>query len=296
MTKYPLLITLERHNCYQTYRLEYRQGKQLEQDCLTLGPSIAEQASAAGWLQGGIPVVQDQGQISHSSPCQILCKGHGGRVSPDSRWQWRLQPQQGWPPPFRLLEWDRHSGREDVIWEKPGWEILDLQLDPRAPGLYFAVQPPLGKRRLLHWNPLRRQLQCVMRHADFRPIEFTMAPDGASLAFVHQEDDQLYRLDLASPQLHQLSIPQLEVESQQGYRAYRTSPAYSPDGRRLFYCTAYLELCDLDLSNWGNVYCLPAQGGALRRLEMAELDDGCPINLCPPTAGAWLSRPLALAS
>lgn len=76
----------------------------------------------------------------------------------------------------------------------------------------------------------------------------------------------------------------------------RTSPAYSPDGRRLFYCTAYLELCDLDLSNWGNVYCLPAQGGALRRLEMAELDYGCPIKPVPAHGGSLVVAPVGLAS
>jgi hypothetical protein len=296
MTQYPMLITLEQNQSYRTCRLQYQAGTLVSEDRLGVLALVADQASAAGWLQGPVPLLQDQGRIRPHRDCQTLPQGHGGRLSPEGRWEWRIHPLQGWPPPFQLFERDRLNQRENTVWEKPGWEILDLQIDPNSPGVYFAVQPPLGPPQLLHWNPLRRKLQCVLRHVDFRPIEFAVAPDGQSLAFVHQSDDQLYRLDRVSHHLIQLSIPQLEGETQAGYRAYRTSPAYSPDGQRIFYCTAYLELSGLELNNWGHLYALPAQGGALMRLECPETEESCPINLRLPSPRVWKPAQLARAS
>ena len=295
MNHYPILMTLDGQAGYQTWQMEYHLGEQVDQDRLTLSQSVAERASANGWLRGLKPVVQDQGQIDPQSDCQVLCKGHGGRISVDGRYQWRLQPQTGWPAPFRLLERDGHTARESLIWEKPGWEILDLQLDPLGEGLYFAVQNPSRQHQLLFWSPKQRRIQKILAQADFVPIEFTVAPDGNSILFVHQVDDQLYRLDRVSGQLHQLSIPQLEFESQQGHRVYRTSPAFSPDGKRVFYCTTYLELCDLELAHWGNLYVLPERGGRLVRLEIDSPEEACPVNFITPTAALWSAAPLALA-
>ena len=297
MPHYPMLITIDRAEAgYQTLRLDYHQGEHLEQDKFSPGASVvAEGGSACGWLEGCTPVIQDQGQLQLNCPCHTLSKSHGGRVSADARWQWRLQPLTAWPAPYKVLETDRHTGKERVIWSQAGSEILDLQVDPQGHGLYFAVQPPLGKRQLLHWNPVRRKLECRLRLAEFQPIEFAVDPAGHSVVLVHQQDDQLYRLELASPHLSQLSIPQLEQESADGYRAYRSSPTFSPTGERIFYCTAYLDLQGLELTNWGNLYALPARGGALRRLgEPEALEQGCPVNLSLPTAAAWFSQSLQL--
>lgn len=269
MTTFPLLLTLDHADGYRTYRWDYRRGRRLEEDRLVSATLLAEGAPALGWLDGWKPTL---------SPAGPLC-----RHSPDGRWRWRLGPRRPWPAPCQLWETDLSAGeRERLVWNEAGWEICDLQLDPRGQGVYLAVRPPLGKRRLLHWNPRSQKATCVLSHADFQPLEFALYPDCQCLVFVHQRDDQVYRLDLASQQLYQLSIPQLEAESRDGYRVYRSSPAVSPDGLRVFYCTTYLELRDLELVHWGNLQVAPARGGALRRLPLEHLDDGCPVQICLP--------------
>lgn len=275
MNPFPLLLTLDFGEEYRVYRWHYRRGRKLDHDRLLSPTLVAASASAVGWSNVKEPVLQAQ-------DTDLLPAGRTCRRSPDGRWQWRLSPQCGWPAPDRL--WESQGGAERLVWHQPGCEILDLQADPRGNGVFLAVRSPMGEHQLLHWNPRAQKAICVLRHVDFRPLEFALTPDAGAVVFVHQQDDQLYRLDLAGQRLHQLSVPQLESESRNGYRVYRCSPAVSPDGERIFYCTAYLELRDLDLVNGGNLYVAPARGGGLRRLALEPFEgEACPVNVVPPT-------------
>lgn len=301
---YPVLITLEEANGPQAWRFDYQQKSRLEEDRWSGARQLALACSARGWLPDWQPLLLDHGGGQPQEPALVLPPGKAEKVAWDGLHSWRLEPRQGWPAPYQLVQRsfagspEMFSGpsQEKIVWERAGWEILDLCPEPEGPGVYFAVQPPIGERQLLHWNPLRRKSQCLLRHPDFDPLEFSLSPRGDSLVFVHQQDDQVYRLNFEGNSLHQISIPQLEMESQQGYRAYRCSPAFSPDARRIFYSTAYLEMCGLELCNWGNLYVAASQGGALRKISLDGVEEACILNVIPATgARQGATRPLTAA-
>lgn len=300
--QYPVLITLEEPSGPQAWRFDYQQMSRVEDDRWSQARQVAQACSAQGWLPDFQPLLLNQGDGQPQEKALMLPQGKAEKGSWDGAFCWRLEPRQGWPPPYQLVQRklsrgpESLSGPEQIVWERSGWEILDLCPEPAGPGLYFAVQPPIGERQLLYWNPIRRKTECIFRHRDFQPLEFSVSPRGESLVFVHQEDDQVYRLDYRSLSLHQLSIPQLEVENQQGYRAYRCSPTYSPDGQRVFYSTAYLEMCGLELCNWGNLYVAAVQGGYLRRISLDGLEEACILNVIPaPQAHNPSAWPLTAA-
>lgn len=287
MQTYPLLVTTdfqEGPSGIEVQQILVRQGQNLDEDQFTPMGKVSTRSNAVGWVAPQKPVLQRvSGPMRNTSKAALwVDSGKKSKVSADQRWHWSLSPQGAWPPPYQLVEVDRESGQQQVVWQDPSCEVVDLQIDPLGRGVYFVVSCRLGLARLMFWDCYLRQSFCRYRKSDFQPGEFAIHPDGKSLAYVHQEDDQIYRVDLAVRQQRPISEAELELEHHCGYRAYRTSPTFSPDGSRLFYCTAYLELSGMELINWGHLYLLSQEPGQLRRLELS----GCPLNVVAPTVGA----------
>ena len=226
------------------------------------------------------------------APVEYLQARQGARLSADGRWLWKPQPQAAWPAPYRIVQSDRRQSRPEVIWSRPDWEVLDLQLDPQGEGLFFAVRQQGGPGQLWHWCPNQRRSRLFVDNQDFHPIEFTVHPSGNGVAFVHQQDDQLYYHGFGSRFLRQISRPDQEEDHPTNQGVYRCSPAYSPDGKRLFYCTAFLEMQAGNLCNWGHLYVTAPRGRTLRHLPLD--DHGCPVNLVLPSPA--ISAALAIAS
>ena len=290
MKNLSLLLTLDQQeDHYNTYLLDYRLGSNLSRDGWGAPRLLASQSSACGWQSGGIPLLLGDGPAL--GPVQYLPARQGARLSTDSRWLWKPHPQAPWPAPHRIVEIDRHLQRPEVIWKREGWEILDLQLDHDGMGLYFAVRCPGERGQLWHWCPQRRQSQILVDNADFHPIEFAVHPSGAGMAFVDQNDDHVYYHPFGSNAMRRLSQPSREEESQDSHGVYRCSPAFSPDGSRLFYCTAYLEMQGGNLCNSGNLYVTSMMGGKLRQVDLGN--EGCPVNLCVPSQAVYTGMAIA---
>jgi len=291
MQTYPILVTTDLQEGVEVQQILVRQGEHLQDDQFTLLGRVATRSNAVGWVAPQKPVLQRVSGSTRSASKAALWVNPGGKskFSSDRRWQWSLAPQGAWPAPYQLLEVDQQSGQQQVVWQDPSCEIIDLQIDPLGRGVYFAVLCTLGLPRLMFWDCHQRQSQCRFRKADFQPGEFAVHPDGKALAYVHQDDDQIYWVDLASRQQRQVTQPELEIEHQWGYRAYRTSPTFGPDGTRLYYCTAYLELSGMELINWGHLYTLHTVTEQLRRMDL----NGCPLNVVAPSAGAMQKVVLA---
>lgn len=277
-TRFPLLLTLDRPDQgYEVYQVEYQVRARLEQDQVQPRPQlVARGAAGVGWSRTQQPQLRSHGRLQTLTECRLLPRT--GKANLDHTCFWRAHPLRAWPPPHQIRQ--TSHGQDSTIWSDSGSEVMEICPDPVGEGLYVAVKGRQGHPQLLHWDGTR--MRCLLRHPDFRPSEMAIAPDRLSLVFVHQEDDQLYRLDLRSRCLTQLSIPQLEWEQSEGFRAYRSSPSFSPDGSRVFFCTAYLEMRGMELMNWGNFYVLPSCGGALRRLELGPLSDLCPVAVAAP--------------
>lgn len=279
MQNLSILLTLDlQEEDYSTYLLNYHIGSGLSQDRWGSPRLLAPQCSACGWQSGGIPLLVGSGAAL--APAQFLPARQGARLSLDGRWLWKPHPQAPWPAPHRIVEFDQQSQRREVIWKREGWEILDLQLDPGGQGLYFAVRCPDERGQLWHWCPHQRKNRLFIDNADFHPIEFAIHPGGAGLAYVDQADDQVYYHQFGSNGIRRLSQPAREKETTDAPGVYRSSPAFSPDGSRLFYCTAFLEMEGGNLCNSGNLYVTAMQGGKLRQVK---LGDHCPVNLCLPS-------------
>ena len=290
MRNLPLLLTMDlQEDEYAAYLVNYHIGSSLSKDHWGPPRLLAPQSSACGWQAGGIPLLLGRG--SALEPAEFLPARAGARLSLDGRWLWKPHPQAAWPAPHRIVQIDRKLQRPEVIWSREGWEILDLQLDEEGRGLYFAVRCPDQRGQLWRWCPSRRESQVLVDHPEFYPIEFAVHPSGAGLAYVNQNDDQLYYHPFGSQAQRRLNQPQREEESSDAPGVYRCSPAFSPDGSRFFYCTAFLEMQGGQLCNSGNLYVTAMNGGKLRRIG---LGDHCPINLCLPSRQAYSS--LAIAS
>lgn len=287
---FPLLLTLDlQEDEYAAYLLNYQIGTSLARDRWDTPRLLARQASACGWQAGGVPLLLGSG--SALEPAEFLPARPGARLSLDGRWLWKPHPQTAWPAPQRIVQIDRKLQRTEVIWNREGWEILDLQLDEEGRGLYFAVRCPDQRGQLWRWCPHRRESQVLLDHPEFCPIEFAVHPSGAGLAYVDQKDDQVYYHPFGSQAQRRLSQPQREQETSEAPGAYRCSPAFSPDGSRFFYCTAFLEMQGGQLCNSGNLYVTSVAGGRIRRVG---LGDHCPVNLCLPSRQVYAS--LAIAS
>lgn len=294
MQTYPLLVTTDFQEGLagiEVHRILVRQAEKLYDDQFTALGKVATRSNAIGWVAPQKPILQRISGTARSASKTALWveSGRKSKVSADQRWHWSLSPQGAWPAPYQLVELDKQSGQQRVVWEDPSCEIVDLQVDPSGCGVYFVVDCTLGLPRLMFWDSHQQKSFCRYRKSDFQPGEFAVHPDGKTLAYVHQEDDQIYRVDLPTRRQRRVSEPELELEYHCGYRAYRTSPTFSPDGSRLFYCTAYLELSGMELINWGHLYILSEEQGQLRRLEL----NGCPLNVVAPNAGAMQQAVLA---
>lgn len=280
MRNLSLLLTLDQQDDqHSTYLLDYHIGSSLGRDRWGSPRLLARQSSACGWQAGGVPLLL--GREPAPLGVQILRERQGARLSSDGRWLWKPHPQAAWPAPHQIVQIDRRRKRREVIWERHDWEVLDLQLDGSGRAIYFAVRGPGDRGQLWTWCPARRTALLVLDSAAFHPIEFAVHPDGGGLAYVDQNDDQVYYLPFRSDQLRRLSQPSREQETQAAPGVYRCSPAFSPDGSRLFYCTAFLEMEGAWLCNSGNLYVTSMSGGKLRRVDLQ--DEGCPINLCLPS-------------
>lgn len=291
MKNLSLLITLDQQeDDYSTYLLDYQIGSSLGRDRWGSPRLLARQSSACGWQAGGIPLLIGPGPARPG--IQLLPARQGARLSTDGRWLWKPHPQAPWPAPQRIVQVDRGSMRPEVIWKREGWEVLDLQTDADGQGLYFAVSCPGQRGQLWHWCPLRRTNVLLIDSADFHPIEFSVHPSGAGLAYVDQNDDQIYYHPFGSGGIRRLSQPGREEENRNAPGVYRCSPAFSPDGSRLFYCTAFLEMDGPHLCNSGNLYVTSMLGSKLRQVGLE--DAGCPVNLCLP---CWpVYKGMAIAS
>lgn len=290
MKNLSLLLTLDQQeDHYSTYLLDYRIGSSLTRDNWDSPRLLASQSSACGWQSGGIPLLSGEGPAL--GPAHYLPARQGARLSTDARWLWKPHPQAPWPAPNRIVQIDRHLQRPEVLWKREGWEILDLQLDQDGLGLYYAVRSPGKRGQLWHWCPRRRKSQILVDNERFHPIEFAVHPSGASLAFVDQNDDQLYYHPFGTNDLRRLSQPYREEESRDSPGVYRCSPAFSPDGSRLFYCTAYLEMQAGSLCNSGNLYVTSLPCGQLRKVDLG--DEGCPVNLCTPSQAVYCGMAIA---
>jgi len=294
MRNLSILITLDQQEPdYNAFLLNYRIASNFADDQWGAPRLLARQATACGWQSGGVPLLLGRKPATPAAhPVAYLPGRQGSRLSVDGRWLWKPHPQAPWPAPHRILQIDRRHSSAEVVWDRDGWEILDLQLDPQGAGLYFAVRHPGGPGQLWHWCPRSRRATVLVDNSDFHPIEFALHPSGAGLAFVHQQDDQLYYHGFGSRFLRQLSQPNREQESPEGHGVYRCSPAYSADGTRIFYCTAFLEMQAGNLCNWGHLYVSPDAGGKLRHICLE--DEGCPVNLCLPSPAVQAG--LAIAS
>lgn len=313
MEHYPLLITLDGHsgplgspNQVQVYSTTYRQGTQLEEDQIDPLTPVARGCLGLGWAQGEIPLLQHIGrgqklppgiQYEINEAGILLGSGQKCRLSPCLNWRWSLHPQTSWPAPHQLLEFDFRQAQQRVVWSDPTAEIIDLQVDGPGSGCYLAVQSKLGWSRLIHWDATSGKSQCLFRHPDFRPGEFCISQAGDWLIYVHQEDDRLYHVNLKTRRQRSLPSAQPEIEQIDGRRAYRTSLSLSPDNRRLFYCTAYLELCGLELVNWGHLYVLDLLSGHLRPIELPTLEPACPLAVAsaPPPLVSLGAGPTSLS-
>ncbi|MBX3167471.1 MAG: hypothetical protein KF760_08660 [Candidatus Eremiobacteraeota bacterium] len=290
MKNLSLLLTLDQQEDeYNTYLLDYHSGASLGRDRWGTPRLLARQSSACGWQAGGIPLLIGRGPAP--TGVEFLPARQGARLSTDGRWLWKPHPQAPWPAPQRVVQIDRQLMRTEVIWKKEGWEVLDLQVDTDGQGLYFAVRCPGGCGQLWHWCPHRRTHQLLLDNADFHPIEFTVHPSRSGLAFVDQNDDQVYYYPFGGSGIRCLSQPRREQECQGSRGVYRCSPAFSPDGNRLFYCTAFLEMEGGSLCNSGNLYVTSMLEDKLRLVSLG--DEGCPINLCLPSWPVYSAMAIA---
>lgn len=290
MRSLPILLTLDQQeNDYHTYLLDYHLGSSLAQDRWGAPRLLARHSTACGWQSGGVPLLLGRGPAL--GPVEFLPARQGARMSLDGRWLWKPHPQSAWPAPHRIVQVDRRRPRPEVIWNRAGWEILDLQLDGDGLGLYFAVRCPEQRGQLWHWCPSQRKSRLLIDNPDFHPIDFAVHPSGSGLAFVDQADDQVYYLGFGKRQIRRLSQPGREDETSDAPGVYRCSPAFSPDGSRLFYCTAFLEMQGGSLCNSGNLYVTAMTGGKLRQVDLG--DEGCPVNLCLPSWPVYAGMAIA---
>lgn len=290
MKNLSLLLTLDQQeDDYSTYLLDYQIGRSLGRDRWGKPRLLARQSSACGWQADGTPLLVGPGPARPG--LEFLPARQGGRLSIDGRFLWKPHPQGPWPAPHRVLQIDRRLKHPEVIWKREGWEVLDLQVDTNGQGLYFAVRLPDQRGQLWHWCPRRRTNLLMIDSADFHPIEFAVHPSGGGLAFVDQSDDQIYYRAFGSGAVRRLSQPAREEESQDAPGVYRCSPAFSPDGSRVFYCTAFLAMEGAHLCNSGNLYVTPTLGNKIRRVGLD--DEGCPVNLCLPSWPVFMGMAIA---
>lgn len=302
MTCFPVLLTCDRQEGEEPeiYTAQYRLGASLSEDTFTLKGRFEGARSALGWLAGNRPVLTGPVERARQAKDALLLPvDSASRVSADGCYRWRTSPHAAWPPPCRIYEWNVRTRRESIVWNDPSLEVVDLQPHPAGGSLVFA----LGSEReveLLRFHSASRRFTTLLRHADFFPNEFTISPSGQEVLYVDRRDDLLCLLPCGSNDSvsrRVLSQPALEMEHQNGYRVLRTSPSFSPDGSRIFYCTAYLEMRGLELSSWGSVYAICTRTGQSRRLD---LDEACPLGWQPATplsmAPAEAAEALPLAS
>jgi hypothetical protein len=290
MKNLSLLLTLDQQeDHYNTYLLDYRIGSSLTRDSWGSPRLLATQTSACGWQSGGIPLLSGEGQAL--APAEFLPARSGARLSTDGRWLWQPHPQAPWPAPHRITQTDRRLHKAEVIWQREGWEILDLQVAADGRSLYFAVRSPDQRGQLWHWCPVLRKSQLHIDNLSFHPIDMAIHPGDAGVAYVDQQDDQVYFHAFGSSQTRRLSQPARELENPEAPGVYRCSPAFTPDGSRLFYCTAFLEMDGAHLSNSGNLYVTSLQSGKLRRVDLG--DEGCPVNLCLPSWSVYSAMAIA---
>lgn len=175
--------------------------------------------------------------------------------------------------------------------------IADFQIG-RAGGSLSGVTPVVVALRdstatnvvskLVSFDLATGESRLIKSDFNTRITRFALSPLGDAIAYSDEANGQVYYQHLRSPSRQQLSIPQLEEETEEGSR--RASVSFSPDGSRVLYSTYThrLDWMRRDKLALASLYAAPIEGGQLQQL-LGEYDGLCVENAFP----AGLCRPIS---
>lgn len=247
--KFPLLFTVaEPKSLYHHYhdqrgttdvwKANYVQGENLDQDRLQGLTRISVykgvEEYGIGWKDSRACWIRREEETLLVQPdrCMEPVEGPAQEArSASGRYRWRVN-SEGACGPTCLEQFDQVTGEVRQLWSHARWAGVQMASDPNQDRLLWSYHGYHLRGGLNSWDPQQQANQILPSPFgdDFEHLSF--APDGSTIAFVHQNEVYTHRLTEARCR----KVSNLKQEAKHlGERAYRLRPSWSPDGKRIFY-------------------------------------------------------------